>query len=78
MIYCHPVKKDYFTFKINSLKNYYFNLNYIKCSELSNQLIVEISKFKGLNDEKTDIISYKRLADFEIENNILKFKVKIY
>jgi hypothetical protein len=78
MIYCHPIKKDYFNIKTLEIKTEYFNKKYIKAAKLVNTLLIEISKYEGIKSEKNEILSYKRLIDFKIENYLLKIKIKTF
>lgn len=77
MIYCHPIKEDYFEIKILEIKQAYFKANYIKSADLANNLLIEVSKYSDFSKERTEILSYKRLSDFQIESNLLKTKINV-
>ena len=78
MIYCHPIKQDYFEIKILEVKTEYFNNNFIKAASLVNPLLLKISKYENMKSEKEEILSYKRLTDTQIENYLLKIKITTY
>jgi hypothetical protein len=78
MIHCNDIKKDYFKIKILEIQQAYFEPNYIESAKLSNALLIEISEYRYLSDEKREILSYKRLSDFQIEDKFLKTKINIY
>ena len=75
---CNEIKKDYFNIKIIKLQEYYFDEKYIESANLANILLTDISKYKSLRNQKIDILSYKRLSDFRIEDMYLKTKAKIF
>lgn len=78
MIPCHQIQQDHLEIRFMEIKQYYFKKKYIKSAELINTLVIDVSKFKYLSSLKKDIITYKRLIDFRIEDHILKSKVEIF
>lgn len=78
MIPCHDIQKDHLEIRLMEIKQYYFKKKYMKCAELINPLLVDVSKFKYLSSLKKDILTYKRLIDFRIEDHLLKTKIEIF
>lgn len=78
MIHCHDIKRDYFEIRIFELKQEYFKKNYLKSAQKVNSLLLEISKYRFLSSQKKDLLTYKRLIDFRIEDHILNTKINIF
>jgi len=78
MKYCDSVQEDYFEILLLEAKQMYFKKNYLSCARKLNSLLVSISEYARLSSTKKDILTYKRLVDFKIEDYLRKSKIDIF
>jgi len=78
MKYCDSVQEDYFEILLLEAKQMYFKKNYLSCARKINSLMITISEYARLSSIKKDIITYKRLVDFKIEDYLRKSKIDIF
>ena len=78
MKYCDSVQRDYFEIELLEAKQQFFKKNYLSCARKLNSLLMTISEYSCLSLIKKDILKYKRLVDFKIEDNLRKSRIDIF
>lgn len=78
MKYCDTVQRDYFEVQLLEAKQLYFKKSNLRCAQKLNSLLEKIWEYKGLCLIKKDILTYKRLVDYKIEDHLRKSNIDIF
>ena len=78
MKYCDSIQRDHFEILLLEAKQQYFKKNYLSCARKLNSLLIDISDYRRLSIIKKDILTYKRLIDFKIEDHLRKSNIEIF
>jgi len=78
MIPCNDIQEDRFEIILFQAKQQYFKKNYLRSAQMINSLLIDTSKYKSIVSLKKDVLTYKRLIDFWIEEHYLKTKIILF